>query len=302
VQTASDAAILPDLRPAPQRPTLVLSAVDEDLDAARAAVEFAKRSAPAITLVPVPGPEPRVAPAPSLAPTGDPNQILSFGPMRIRRHLVDTILQASRVVGADPSLLMAVADKESSFSTEVKASTSSATGLFQFIERTWLGVVREFGAKHGLAKEAAAIQRVDKQFVVADPAERARILELRREPYLSSLLAAEMLKRDTLRLERRLGRYLTGGEIYLIHFLGPGGAELFIDTMEEQPGVVAAELLPQPAQANRPIFYSQSGGQLKSLSVAEVHRKFESMIAVRLERYREVKRLAAAAVGKPAPR
>ena len=93
--------------------------------------------------------------------------------MRIRRHLVETIVKAARVTGIDPALLMAIADKESSFSTHVQAKTSSATGLFQFIERTWLQVVRDFGAKHGLAKEAAAVQWVNDELTVPD-ASRAR--------------------------------------------------------------------------------------------------------------------------------
>jgi hypothetical protein len=123
---------------------------------------------------------------------GNPDDILEFGPMRIRRHLVHTIIKAGQATETDPILLMAIADKESSFSTGVKAKTSSATGLYQFIEATWLHVVRDFGAKHGLAKEAKAINWVDDELTVADAAEKTRILELRRDPYISALLAAEM--------------------------------------------------------------------------------------------------------------
>lgn len=282
----SDSA--PALVAAPTPPSILLSAVEDDLAAAQQAVDFIEKEEPTIV--------PQERADPIVTSPGNANQILTFGPIKIRRHLVETIVRAARVVGADPSLLMAVADKESSFATEVKAKTSSATGLYQFIESTWLGAVKDFGAKHGLAGEAALIQRVDRRHVVADPGERARILDLRREPYLSALLAAEMLKRDTLRIERRIGRPLTGGEVYLVHFLGPGGAELFIDAMEGAPDRVAAELLPKPAEANRPIFYDKAGG---TLSLAEVHKKFEAMISVRLARYREVKRIQAAV--EPAP-
>ena len=206
------------------------------------------------------------------------------------------------MVGADPTLLMAVADKESSFSTAVKAQTSSATGLYQFIEQTWLGVIYEFGTRHGLAAEAKTIGRSGRQFVIGDANERQRILDMRREPYISALLAAEMLKRDTLRLERALGRHLTGGEIYLIHFLGPDAAQTFIETMEETPGVKAAELLPKPAQANRPIFYADAGGETKTLSVSEVHKKFNDMIKVRLDRYSAVRPTMGAGIARPPPK
>jgi hypothetical protein len=317
---------LPDLRTAPARPSLVLSSVESDLEAARQATQFALKANPALADIRPQGPNtaavppqalpqpptnillvpPRLpaqgaprpqAPAP-VAGSGDPEQILTFGPIRIRRHLVDTIVRAGRIVGADPTLLMAVADKESSFATAVQAKTSSATGLFQFIEQTWLGVVDEFGARHGLAAEAQTINRAGRQFVVADATERQRILDLRREPYLSALLAAEMLKRDTLRLEKQMGRHLTGGEVYLIHFLGPDAAQSFMATMEQTPTAKAAELLPRPAEANRPIFYAEAGGETKTLTVAEVHAKFNAMIKLRLDRYGSVRRLAGQSAAK----
>lgn len=316
-------AALPALKDGPARPSLILSSVEQDLEGARQAAQFALDNDPSlaeikpldeapqaqvpvnqlqlpsnILLVPpkAAGPSSSGPAGPGGAPqpppmisSGDPDQVVSFGPIKIRRHLVDTIVRASKIVGADPTLLMAVADKESSFSTAVKAQTSSATGLYQFIEQTWLGVIYEFGARHGLAAEAKMIGRSGRQFVVSDAAQRQRILDMRREPYISALLAAEMLKRDTLRLENALGRHLTGGEIYLIHFLGPDAAQTFIETMEETPGVKAAELLPKPAQANRPIFYTDAGGETKTLSVSEVHKKFNDMIKVRLDRYSAVR-------------
>ena len=329
--TPAETVDAPSLQ-APMRPSLILSSVEGDLEAARQATQFALSNDPSlaalteqsadeasgassqapalplpvlppsnILLVPPKLPaKPGAAPVPAALPRqqlprapitigGDPDQILTFGPIRIRRHLVDIIVRAGRIVGADPTLLMAVADKESSFATTVQAKTSSATGLYQFIEQTWLGVVFEFGRKHGMVAEAALIARNGRQFVVADANERQRILDLRREPYLSALLAAEMLKRDTLRLEKAMGRHLTGGEIYLIHFLGPDAAQTFIETMEETPGASAAELLPRPAQANRPIFYAEAGGETKTLSVSEVHKKFNEMIRVRLDRYKVVR-------------
>ncbi len=312
----------PALQSAPARPSLILSSIEDDLEAARQATLFAVRNDPSLATIPEALPQtpaPQAMPPPNIliapqriAPTilgpgqtrppagpagpgpvasGDPDQILTFGPIKIRRHLVDTIVRAGRVAGADPTLLMAIADKESSFSTGVKAKTSSATGLYQFIEQTWLGVIFEFGGRYGMANEVRSIARSGRQFVVGDSAERERILDLRREPYISALLAAEMLKRDTLRLEKAMGRHLSGGEIYLIHFLGPDAAQTFIATMEETPGASAAELLPRPAQANRPIFYAEADGQTKTLSVSEVHRKFNDMIKLRLDRYGAVRRL-----------
>ncbi|GJE60809.1 transglycosylase SLT domain-containing protein [Methylobacterium trifolii] len=239
---------------------------------------------------------------------GDPNDILEFGPMKIRRHLVQTIVRAAQAVQTDPVLLMAVADKESSFITAVQAKTSSATGLFQFIERTWLGVVREFGPRYGLAKEAAlVVPDGNDRPSIADQAERTRILELRRDPYLSALMAGEMLKRDAARISLRIGRELSLGEVYLAHFLGPDDAESFLAKVVDKPGAAAAALLPGPARSNRTIFFSAQGGRRKkaaSLSVAQVHEKFEAMMSARGARYRDVRAvsgvMAYAAAEEPA--
>lgn len=228
---------------------------------------------------------------------GDPNDILEFGPMKIRRHIVQTIVRAAQAVQTDPVLLMAVADKESSFITAVQAKTSSATGLYQFIERTWLGVVRDFGPRYGLDKEAALITAdANDRPTVADPAERARVLELRRDPYLSALMAGEMLKRDAARISQRIGRDLSLGEVYLAHFLGPNDAEEFLANVVNKPAAAAAALLPGPARANRSIFFAAGrfigrGRHRKpaSLSVAQVHEKFEAMMSTRGTRYQNVR-------------
>ena len=141
---------------------------------------------------------------------------------------------------------MAVADKESSFITAVQAKTSSATGLYQFIERTWLGCVRDFGAKYGMEKEAALIvPDGNDRPTVTDAAERARILEMRRDPYLSALLAGEMLKRDAARISLRIGRELSLGEVYLAHFLGPDDAESFLAQGRRQAGRGCGQAAPR---------------------------------------------------------
>jgi hypothetical protein len=217
-----------------------------------------------------------------------PNKVLQFGPMRVKRSIVEMIIKAAQVTHTDPVLLMAIADKESSFATGVEARTSSAMGLFQFVDSTWLKAVRDFGAQYGLAKEAALIVGPNDRPTVADAAERKRILDLRGDPYLSAVLAAEMLKRDGNRIAQRIGRGLTSGETYLAHFLGPDDAERFMEKVVGQPQYRAAVLLPRPARANASLFYARGGRRSKELSVAAVHDKFEEMMGMRLDRYKSI--------------
>lgn len=212
------------------------------------------------------------------------SDVLKFGPMRIRQDLVATIVRAAKETNSDPVLLMAIADKESSFATSVNASTSSAVGLFQFVEGTWFKVLRDFGANHGLEREAAIASGEESM----SAGERKRILDMRKNPYLAAVMAAEMLKKDAADIGEKLGRDLTTEEIYLAHFLGPGDAYKFLAKVDSQPKAVAAKLLPKPARANKPIFFARSGRKSKSLSVAEVHRKIEQSMGLRLDRYRNV--------------
>ncbi len=226
-----------------------------------------------------------------LAVFGDDADKMQFGPVNVRRRLVETVIRAAQRADYDPTLLMAIADKESSMRATARASTSSAAGLFQFIDKTWLQCVRQFGAQHGLAREAAMIEGPDDKPTIADDAQRARVLALRERPYLAAVMAAEMLKRDGGKVAENVGRPLSAGETYLIHFLGTRDAKLFMSRLTETPqGPGARPPCPKPAKANKPIFYE--GGKAKA--VADVHKKFEDMMGMRLDRYNQVRDIAGA--------
>ena len=210
---------------------------------------------------------------------------LRFGPVRVESAIVEHVIEAAKIADMDPALLMAIADKELSFAPKAKAGTSSASGLFQFVEATWFKALRAFGWRHGHEQEAMAIQGDDKEMRVA-PQKRAELLRLRNDPYLSAVLAAEMLKHDGEGIASRLGRPLTQGETYLIHFLGPEDAERFMKKMDDDPRASAAALLPKAAKANKPIFYERQGRRMKGRSV--VLETFEAMMDTRTSRYEDV--------------
>ena len=234
-------------------------------------------------------PEPQaVATAAETRVANDPQELLQFDDMRVPRWIVETILKASDVTGVDPVYMMALADKESSFVPANKAGTSSAEGLFQFISSTWLEVVRSFGAKHGLAAEAAAITRVGGQLSIADETTRDHVLGLRRDPYLSALMAAEMMKRDRAKVERRLGRSISRSEFYLAHFFGVDSASKFMALLDGKSKQSAPRVFPKAAKANKTLFFVKKGRKTRQLSVAEVYSKIDGMIDKRLDRYQGV--------------
>jgi len=215
-------------------------------------------------------------------------EYLEFEEMRVPVWIVDTIMRASKVTGADPVYMMALADKESSFIPGNKASTSSAVGLFQFISSTWLEAVRSFGPKHGLRMEAAAIEGPQGKLSVPDEAKREHILGLRRNPYISALMAAEMMQRDKAKIEQRLGRKLSRSEFYLSHFFGVDSASKFIALVDDKPKKSAESVFPAAARSNKSLFFAKKGKKTRELSVSEVYAKIDSMIDKRLNRYEGV--------------
>ena len=212
----------------------------------------------------------------------------AFGPMRLKHALVETIVHAADLAGVDPRLLMAIADKESSFVVRARAPTSSATGLFQFIDSTWLHAVRDFGPRFGLDAEARALEFGAGGSPIADEAARQRILDMRNDAFLSTLFAAALLRREKEKLSARLGRPLSDAEVYLVHFLGPAGAQKFLSVLAEKPKTGAANLLPQAARSNRPIFFTTHKRKPRSLSVVQVREKIEFSLEQKLVRYRDL--------------
>jgi len=229
---------------------------------------------------------------------GNPNEVLVFEQMRVPRWLAETVVRAAQVTGVDPAYLMALADKESSLLPDNKARTSSAEGLFQFIESTWLEVLRRYGPKHGYTAEAGAIRLVRGRPVVSDDKDREQILRLRRDPYLSALMAGEMINTHRETLAGKVARDPSFSELYIAHFLGVNGASRFVALLSDKPDKSAPEAFPSAAKANRTLFYAKADkaeaapkakAKPKALSVAEVHGRIDTMIDRRVTRYASVR-------------
>jgi hypothetical protein len=172
----------------------------------------------------------------------------SFSPRRV-------IADAARRTGADFDFLMRTAQRESSFDAGARARTSSASGLFQFIDQTWMAMVSRHGEKHGYGEMAAAIsQDANGRFSISDPQMRARVLDLRFEPEAASVMAGELAAENAAHLRTAIGREPSSGELYAAHFLGAGGAARLINAVQAEPGVNAETLFPEAAAANRAVF------------------------------------------------
>lgn len=179
-----------------------------------------------------------------------------------RSTVMRAIENASQKTGANFDYLVKTAQRESNFDPSAKARTSSATGLFQFTDSTWLRMVDRYGEQHGLNVEANAISVSGRKINVEGGVSRNDILALRSDPDLSSRMAAELANENSTILNARIGREPTGAELYVAHFLGPSDAAKLINAARDGGTQSAVEMFPAAAKANPTIFKTKAGGDL----------------------------------------
>jgi hypothetical protein len=205
------------------------------------------------------------------------NATATAGVDSTRAQIAGAIKQAANTIGASFEYLLATAKMESNFNPKAGASTSSARGLFQFIDQTWLGTVKEAGTQLGYGKYADAITKsLSGTYSVSNPAARTAIMKLRDDPAASSAMAAVLAQSNSFKLTGKIGRRPTDGELYMAHFMGVGGAAKLISNAEDNPRASGARLFPNAAAANRSIFYDNTG---RARSVSEVYSVLTSRYA-----------------------
>lgn len=178
-------------------------------------------------------------------------------------HVLRAIENASARSGVSFSYLVQQADAESSFNASAKAKTSSATGLFQFLDSTWLQMVERYGEDYGLNTDGKS---------------RAQILAMRNDPQAASFMAAAFASENEQSLNENWGGDVGSTELYLAHFLGAGGAASFLNAKDENPLQNAANLFPGAAKANPNVFYDVKTG--KARTVAQVYEHFDRKFSI----------------------
>src|SRR6516225_9519641 len=141
-----------------------------------------------------------------------------------RARVAGAIKQVSSRTGVSFQYMLTTAKMESDFDPTAGASTSSAHGLYQFIDQTWLATVKEAGPDAGYGQYADAITKTASgDYVVSDPAKRQAIMKLRDDPAVSSSMAALLTQSNSFQLTGMIGRRPSDSELYMAHFLGVGG-------------------------------------------------------------------------------
>lgn len=120
---------------------------------------------------------------------------------------------------------------ESGGNTNARAGTSSATGMFQFIDKTWIDTVKQMGKNYTLQDRY-------------DPVKSAEVMKY-------------FTENNKKILETTTGKAATSTDLYMAHFLGAGNAARFLNLMNANPDAIAANFFPAPAAANHSIFYDK---------------------------------------------
>lgn len=177
-----------------------------------------------------------------------------------RPDVMAALRSASSATGVDFSYLVQTVQRESNFDPAAKASTSSATGLFQFTNATWLDTVDRYGARHGVN-----VQGMNNE----------QILALRSNPEISARMGAELTAENARLLEAKIGRAPTPGELYAAHFMGPSDAAKLIEAARTNGNASATDLFPRAAAANANVFTNRNGEQLTAAGLYQKLTCFE---------------------------
>ena len=141
------------------------------------------------------------------------------------------VRDAADSVGVPADMLIAIGRAESDLKPDAKNPSSSASGLYQFIDSTWDEMVNKHGSIHNVMEG----DRLDARS--------------------NALMGAELMKRNMDSMRKKLGREPTLSDAYLAHFSGLQGALDVLRKIEKNPDVLASEVWSDAAiKANPSIF------------------------------------------------
>ncbi|MBD25954.1 MAG: hypothetical protein CMG46_13290 [Candidatus Marinimicrobia bacterium] len=214
------------------------------------------------------------------------NDFIQVAGQMVERSTLDGLKSASTKSGVSFQYLVAKAAQESSLRTDALAKTSSAKGLFQFTQGTWLDMMERFGERYGYGDLTAKIS-IDPngKATVTDPKTERHLLDLRHNPEASALMAAEYALTNAHSLRRTLGHEPDSADLYLAHFLGATGASRLLTAAIDSPETSAASLLPAAAKANTSVFYTPNG---RARSVVEIIGLIRGRFNNQMDHYGEV--------------
>jgi hypothetical protein len=220
-------------------------------------------------------------PARHLPPPPAPSGIRRDDPLA-PPWVIRAVAPQATAAGLAPSLLLAVAWRESGFATTATPGNgSTAAGMFQFNEDAWLDAIRIYGPKHGLTGYSSLLKLEDGGTTAVSDRARRRVLDLRRDVRVSAAMAAKTMVGERGQLEDDLGRPTRPADLYFRHLLGPAGSRRFLPAVAATPSVSSDQFLGRIARGNPIIFYRDGN----PLSIGEAYANVAAMLDERMVMY-----------------
>lgn len=142
--------------------------------------------------------------------------------------------------------LSTLRSRESGGNDAARNPNSTATGRYQFTAGTWADLARKY-PQLGLTPDGRT-----------DPAQQERAIQAFTEDNRKALQAAGIAPSDA--------------NLYTAHFLGAGGARNFLSALQQDPTVLAADVVdPRAVAANRTMFFDGD----RPLTVAEAASRIQ---------------------------
>jgi murein DD-endopeptidase MepM/ murein hydrolase activator NlpD len=162
-----------------------------------------------------------------------------------------TFQRAIESGGAVDALIQRIIHVESAGNPKAKNPLSTATGLGQFIESTWLRMINT--------------HRPD----LAQGRTREQILALRTDPNIATEMVAALARGNANYLRSR-GQPVTSGNLYLSHFLGPDGA---VTALAASPGTPLSDLFPAAVITANPFLRGWSAADVVNWAARKMKQK-----------------------------
>lgn len=137
---------------------------------------------------------------------------------------VQVIKAVAKASGVDENLMLGIAYQESGLKTNAGAKGSSAKGLFQFVDGTWISAVDKYATRAGL--DPVLLKRG--MGTANDP---------RFNPVWNTIMAAFHLTDMYKQAKKDLGRDPLPEEVYMYHGFGAGGAKYFLSKRDNEDSV-----------------------------------------------------------------
>lgn len=160
----------------------------------------------------------------------------------------------ARNTGVPEVYSRALFQQEGGGNPDARNARSTATGVTQFIEGTWLQVLHDYGEQYGLPREM--IDQIERNprggWRVRSADAREHLLALRFNPRWNALMSGHYANQEVEDMARRAGRPVSVQEAYLAHFMNGNTAGAWVRALGRGEGNTNARQMLRRIYARNP--------------------------------------------------